>query len=182
MDTPLVTSDGFPRSDIDVAQIREARSRIIRLKNDLRGIMSQIEAGLVEYFKQAKDKGTSDIPQIASSSSSSKQSGLSSETNSTSGVNTGSSTASEATRSNAPKPPSIPFARVNSVEPNSPADSSGLLPGDQVVSFGSVNVTNHQNLSRIAQTVQANEGVSDSTVLFLDSILSIMLMQFKTKY
>ncbi|KAF4510730.1 hypothetical protein G6O67_002600 [Ophiocordyceps sinensis] len=31
MDTPLVTGDGFPRADLDVAQIRTTRARIIRL-------------------------------------------------------------------------------------------------------------------------------------------------------
>jgi len=46
MRTTLTTFDGYPRDDIDVAQIRTTRARIIRLQNDYRGLMSQIEKGL----------------------------------------------------------------------------------------------------------------------------------------
>ncbi|BGP18361.1 hypothetical protein JCM10213_008532 [Rhodosporidiobolus nylandii] len=47
MDTPLVDREGFPRSDIDVAGVRSARTQIIRLRNDLREVMQEM-AGLVE--------------------------------------------------------------------------------------------------------------------------------------
>lgn len=55
MTTPLVTSDGFPRSDIDVAQIRSVRTQIIRLKNDLKTAMKDIETQLHLHYAQ-KDK------------------------------------------------------------------------------------------------------------------------------
>lgn len=38
MDTALLTGDGFPRSDIDVVQIRLCRVKIIKLQNDYRWI------------------------------------------------------------------------------------------------------------------------------------------------
>lgn len=71
MDEPLVDSEGFPRNDIDINQVRLARNRIIcklsvyrkllincyhlislfsGLQNDIRGIMKQIEEKLGEYF------------------------------------------------------------------------------------------------------------------------------------
>jgi 26S proteasome non-ATPase regulatory subunit 9 len=54
-----------------------------------------------------------------------------------------------------------PFAKVNSVVPGSPADQAGLKAGDTIRSFGNVNWINHERLSKVAQTVQQNEGVSD---------------------
>ncbi|GAA5842626.1 hypothetical protein JCM11251_007745 [Rhodosporidiobolus azoricus] len=42
MDTPLVDREGFPRSDIDVASVRTARMWITRLRNDLKGVMSEL--------------------------------------------------------------------------------------------------------------------------------------------
>lgn len=52
-----------------------------------------------------------------------------------------------------------PFARVNGVVPGSPAEEAGLKVGDGIRRFGDVNWINHENLSRIAATVRANEGV-----------------------
>ncbi|KAH9404780.1 26S proteasome non-ATPase regulatory subunit 9 [Tyrophagus putrescentiae] len=50
MNDSLVDSEGFPRNDIDINQVRLARNRIICLQNDIRGIMKQIEEKLGEYF------------------------------------------------------------------------------------------------------------------------------------
>lgn len=53
-----------------------------------------------------------------------------------------------------------PFARVNSVVPNSPAYTAGLKPGDEIRNFGYVNKTNHDGLKKVAECVQGNENVS----------------------
>ena len=53
-----------------------------------------------------------------------------------------------------------PFARVNSVAPGSPADHAGLKAGDRIRRFGDVNWLNHENLAKVAETVQRNQGVS----------------------
>lgn len=53
-----------------------------------------------------------------------------------------------------------PFARVNTVESGSPADQAGLKIGDTIRGFGSVHWLNHERLSKVAEAVQQNEGVS----------------------
>lgn len=68
MEDSLVDSEGFPRNDIDINQVRLARNRIIckwqycpyliiftfvlhvGLNNDIRDIMKQIEDKLGDYF------------------------------------------------------------------------------------------------------------------------------------
>jgi 26S proteasome non-ATPase regulatory subunit 9 len=52
-----------------------------------------------------------------------------------------------------------PFAKVNSVVDNSPAASAGLKAGDVIRNFGYVNRANHDNLKKVAECVQGNEGV-----------------------
>ncbi|KAH8922515.1 hypothetical protein BT69DRAFT_1280424 [Atractiella rhizophila] len=42
MSSPLVTYDGFPRSDIDVYRVRTSRQAIIRLRNDLNEIEAEM--------------------------------------------------------------------------------------------------------------------------------------------
>ncbi|KAL8993248.1 MAG: hypothetical protein Q9169_006486 [Polycauliona sp. 2 TL-2023] len=51
-----------------------------------------------------------------------------------------------------------PFAKVNSVVAGSPADDAGLRAGDMIRRFGDVDWINHEKLSRVAETVQRNEG------------------------
>ncbi len=53
-----------------------------------------------------------------------------------------------------------PFAKVNSVESGSPAHEAGLKSGDKIRSFGSADWTNHENLRKLGEVVQRNEGVS----------------------
>ena len=52
-----------------------------------------------------------------------------------------------------------PFAKVNSVVDGSPADQAGLKAGDRIRRFGNVNWINHEKLSKVAETVQRNQGV-----------------------
>ena len=54
----------------------------------------------------------------------------------------------------------IPFAKVNSVVSGSPAEEAGLQAGDAIRRFGDIYWINHERLSKVAETVQKNEGVS----------------------
>lgn len=53
-----------------------------------------------------------------------------------------------------------PFAKVNTVVNNSPAETAGLRPGDLIRNFGYVNNSNHDGLKKVAECVQGNEDVS----------------------
>merc|ERR1719186_687644 len=55
MDDPLVDADGFPRSDIDVYQVRHARSNIRSKGNDLTSLVGKIEMGLHSLHAQARE-------------------------------------------------------------------------------------------------------------------------------
>lgn len=154
MNTSLLTPDGFPRADIDVAQsthyqscdteqltdnsaVRTTRSRIIHLRNDYKALMAVIETHIHEHFASLAEDGPRD----------------------------------EATNGEVPHDDRIlaaslpqvleaPFAKVNSVAAGSPAETAGLKAGDQIRNFGYVNHTNHDGLRRVGECVQGNEGVS----------------------
>ncbi|KAH6671262.1 26S proteasome non-ATPase-like protein regulatory subunit 9 [Halenospora varia] len=136
MNTRLLTPDGFPRADIDVAQIRTTRSRIIYLKNDHKALMSVIEKHIHEHFARQAELGTNEPLPTAPNSE-------------------------NAPSSSTFTPPEVlspPFAKVNGVVDGSPADSAGLKAGDAIRNFGYVNCSNHNDLKRVAECVQGNEG------------------------
>nr|CAD7576342.1 unnamed protein product [Timema californicum] len=58
MQESLVDSEGYPRQDIDVYQVRHARHKIICLLNDHKAIMKEIEEGMFSVFSQM-DTGSS---------------------------------------------------------------------------------------------------------------------------
>ncbi|EDO64929.2 hypothetical protein GE21DRAFT_2528 [Neurospora crassa] len=132
MNTNLLTPDGFPRSDIDVAQIRTTRSRIIHLRNDYKELMALIEKRLHEHFASIQDDDEESTPVPTDQSAPLPDS--------------------------VPEVLEQPFAKVNSVVDNSPAATAGLKAGDLIRSFGYVNRSNHDSLRKVAECVQGNEG------------------------
>ncbi|KAL7925016.1 hypothetical protein ACQKWADRAFT_284808 [Trichoderma austrokoningii] len=131
METPLLTRDGFPRADLDIAQIRTTRARIIRLRNDYKSLMGVIEKYLHEHFANLQEgdaapSAAGDDLWILPDSQSEQL--------------------------------DEPFAKVNSVAANSPAQQAGLQAGDEIRNFGYVNRSNHDGLKKVAECVQGNEG------------------------
>ncbi|KAH8815213.1 26S proteasome non-ATPase-like protein regulatory subunit 9 [Xylogone sp. PMI_703] len=136
MNTPLLTPDGFPRADLDVAQIRMTRARIIHLRNDYKALMAVIEIHIHEHFaKQAQDPATEEASTGRHL------------------VNQGLQDIPSVQQVLSPR-----FARVNSVAVGSPAETAGLRAGDEIRNFGYVNHTNHDGLKRVGECVQGNEG------------------------
>lgn len=52
MNGPLVDAEGFPRNDIDIYQVRQARQTIICLQNDHKELMNQIQSLLNQYHSE----------------------------------------------------------------------------------------------------------------------------------
>lgn len=134
MNTSLTTFDGYPRDDIDVAQVRVTRARIIHLKNDYKDLMNKIEKSLEEHHAQIKadmkakqDRGEVEQP------------------------------TPEPLHPAVPVP-ETPFAEVKSVEAGSPANEAGLRAGDLIRRFGGAIWSNHQKLAKIKDEVQNNMG------------------------
>lgn len=133
MNTTLTTFDGYPRDDVDVAQIRVTRARIISLRNDWKAIMDKIEKGLHQQFEDMKKNG---------------------DVETTPPVFAGPSTED----TSAQFTPETPFAKINSVEHSSPAHEAGLKAEDLIRSFGGANWMNHERLRKVGEVVQRNLG------------------------
>ena len=97
--------------------------------------MDKIEVALHAHFAEAAANSDSTLALGAASSST---------------TSAGSSDASTAP---------APFARVNSVVPNSPAATAGLLTGDRIVRFGTADWLNHDRLVKVSEIVSSSVGV-----------------------
>ncbi|KAJ7095848.1 hypothetical protein B0H15DRAFT_774817 [Mycena belliarum] len=53
LNSPLIDADGFPRTDIDIYAVRNARIRIIELRNDLTGVMNSLAIALQSVYDPA---------------------------------------------------------------------------------------------------------------------------------
>jgi len=127
MEDALIDGEGYPRNDIDVHKVREARNRIICIRNDLKAVMAAIEKGLHNLHAQSREgigaASPADVPEDAMPMS----------------------------VESFPEP----FARIDSVAGGSPAETAGLKAGDLVVAFGSVDSQNFTgNLKSVGEVVE----------------------------
>lgn len=54
MDSALITHDGFPRSDVNVMEIRNVRVKIIKLRNDLTVVINELSEKLHSQFQSTE--------------------------------------------------------------------------------------------------------------------------------
>jgi 26S proteasome non-ATPase regulatory subunit 9 len=126
-------------STTDSVTVRTTRARIIRLRNDYTALMTRIEKFLHDHFASLDENESAPV------ASSSNSQGILPDSVSI--------------------PLDPPFAKINTVAAGSPSESAGLKPGDEIRNFGYVNRANHDNLRKVAECVQGNEGVSLSSDL-----------------
>jgi len=108
MDEPLIDEEGFPRADLDLYKVREARHKIICLNNDLKEITNKMKVGLEDMHAASAVS----VP-----------------------VSAGYSTTS---RTEAAAPRLLPFVSVSELADDSPAAEAGLQNGDLIVRMGTV--------------------------------------------
>jgi 26S proteasome regulatory subunit N4 len=113
------------------------RARVIHLRNDYKLVMSWLEQAVHAQFAA---QPSSQAQESAAPSSSRQAESSQADT---------------------------PFAKVNSVAPNSPAAEAGLLPGDQITRFGIATWLNHERLAKVSQIVGQSQGVSCASCMFL---------------
>ncbi|CEM04173.1 unnamed protein product [Vitrella brassicaformis CCMP3155] len=135
----LLDAEGFPRADLDIVPIRQARHKLACLQTDHAELMKKIEAGLHDLHAQ----GAVRVPRGPGSSSSS--SGPSSRAN---GVGH--------------RPA---FAVVDEVSAGSPSEAAGLQINDRIVAFGDVDASTPDGFKSIARVVQENVGRNVNVVV-----------------
>ncbi|KAH8273118.1 hypothetical protein KR018_004845 [Drosophila ironensis] len=160
MTGPLVDEEGFPRNDIDIYQVRQARQTIICLQNDHKELMDQIQNLLNQYHSEI---ATTD-PELVN-----RASALDLDDRESAGAIV-----------NSPAPVH-PIAVVNLISPSSPAEAAGLRVGDGIVSFGSINGHNFKgDLGQIGQLVRNMQNHNVALKVKRDGVLLDLMLVPKT--
>ncbi|KAL8425706.1 hypothetical protein Efla_003084 [Eimeria flavescens] len=132
---PLVDKDGFPRADIDVYSVREARHRLACLQTDYREAQRRVEQLLLRlHAKSANLDDTASAPRRTTRAQ-----------------------VGEA-ETNVEPPPLLEvegpaFAVVDVLQPESPSTLAGLVCGDRILRLGSL---------RLASTLSTREAAASS--------------------
>ena len=106
--SPLVDAEGYPRSDIDIMNVRSKRNRLAIINTDHMALMKDIEKELANYHSSA---GNADGGGLVSGSSVFNASG------------SGGSSSSSSSSSNRSY---ISFALIDEILPDSPAAAAGI--------------------------------------------------------
>ncbi|CAN6666471.1 probable 26S proteasome regulatory subunit p27 [Trichomonascus vanleenenianus] len=176
METLLVTADGFPRADIDVVEVRKARTEIIRLRNDLKSLMSVIETKLHEFFKANQDMAPLHLKEnheeIEQERQQEADESMDIDESSPQAVSVAAAFSDDITTADFV----VAFAMVDDVTVDSPAHQAGLLVGDRIVKFGDVHAGNHGRLSKLAVVVRENDGKEIDVIVLRDQRITVKLV------
>jgi 26S proteasome non-ATPase regulatory subunit 9 len=131
MDGKLVDKEGYPRADIDLYKVREARQQIIRLRNDYKALMEKIEEEIVRVHAHTRELEEAEKSKFVE----------------------------KPVLSHGEDPASRhrPFAKITQVDPDSPSFEAGLKVDDEIAQFGPLTHSNtSKNLAEIATHVKSN--------------------------
>ncbi|KAE8885492.1 hypothetical protein PF005_g24164 [Phytophthora fragariae] len=145
---PLVDAEGFPRADIDVYRVRQLRHTLAVKRTDHQQVMKKIEELLPQLFaaRSGKKAEETPTPPQAEPQVDATLQKLEAEWKQKLAVVSPDETQLR------------PFAVVESVQNESPAQAAGLQAQDQVLCFGSADASNHRQLAAVRDIVQRNVG------------------------
>lgn len=134
---PLVDSEGFPRSDIDLYKVRTRRGRLAVISTDHKNIMKEIEKSLAELHSSFSQPTFGSLEKLVDKDSSSA------------GVQSRNPAERRGEAEPVPASPELescrPMACVDEILPGSPAERAGLRDGDRLLAFGTVSALTHLN-------------------------------------
>mmetsp|Transcript_47634 Transcript_47634/g.126316 ORF Transcript_47634/g.126316 Transcript_47634/m.126316 type:complete len:203 (-) Transcript_47634:60-668(-) len=153
----LVDSEGFPRADVDVHQVRQLRHRHICLQTDHQQVMKQLEQAMFAHFAALKSEKPESITSQAAPRSDAAGPPL---TSSSMEVDRGSWGVAAAVAAPSAPPVVHPFAVADEVFEGSPAAAAGVEVGDRVLALGRLDLDaiRREGFAALAGEVAAHEG------------------------
>ena len=140
----LVDNEGFPRGDIDIYDVRDKRKRLAVINTDYTALMKEIEKLLGEIYSESLLQSRHESNDNGSQQER-KQNQLSSST--ASSTSTGLVTVFGNKKS---------IATIDEILMGSPSETAGLKNGDELISFGGIDIDATDPISKIPPMVRDN--------------------------
>ena len=132
----LIDTEGFPRADIDLFNVRNKRRRLAEINTDHSAIMKNIEKLMLQLQEILQEQGASTDHRVSAMCVVSK-----------------SSTTPHGNMNS-------PIAMLDEILPGSPAHSAGIQEGDFLICFGHINIDTKNSMQAIAKLVGESVGKS----------------------
>lgn len=143
----LIDSEGYPRADIDIVNVKAKRHRLAVINYDYNALMKEIETKVQEYHASlgSIQRDPADRHMDKESTASTTE-----EPTTTTAAAARAPSSAEATEAHAT------IATINEILSGSPAAECGLIDGDELISFGTVNDSIANPLSNVPDVVKAS--------------------------
>ena len=155
---PLVDSEGFPRGDIDLFEVRAKRNRLAIINTDYRALMKEIETEAAMIHSSLANVEVDNRPSDAG-----REQGQSGRAASIQDSSVAS--AHESTPESSKQVILIPIARIDEILPESPSAAAGLVDGDELLSLGTIDYRVTNPMSVIPKFVYENANTSIPVVI-----------------
>jgi 26S proteasome non-ATPase regulatory subunit 9 len=129
---PLVDSEGFPRSDIDIYNVRNKRKRLSEINTDHKDLMKKLEQITPKLFTLSQHKTSASTEQKQSST-------IAASTTSVAATVRGTD--------------QEPIAKLDEILSGSPAQTAGVQENDELLQFGHVTANDPKAFASIAKLV-----------------------------
>ena len=151
VDGSLIDKDGFPKEGLDLVPIRTARHDLICTQNDLNNLMEKIEKKMMAYFEELNNNKMEE--ESKEEEDKNHNSNIKEET-------TAGACSEDKNTNNIKENIKEPFAKIVSVENDSPADEAGLKPEDAIINFNGIlyKGVSHNPLMTLSEIVKSKIG------------------------
>jgi 26S proteasome regulatory subunit N4 len=146
---PLCDSEGFPRGDIDLFEVRAKRHRLAIINTDYRTLMKEIEDEVKMMHAALKNVEEKDSGRAAESKTQQPTTNFHIE-------DTQIVAAIEVRETKLAKAILIPIATIDEILPESPSAEAGLVDGDMLLSMGNIDYKVSNPMSAIPKLVFDN--------------------------
>ena len=147
----LIDSEGFPRGDIDIYNVKNKRQRLAVINTDYKALMKEIEKLLIEIYSDGLLQSTEEKSSKQQQQQQHRQNEDILNQQSMSSMTTSSST----TVFNIYKNKKC-IAVIDEILMGSPSEQSGLQNGDELLSFGGIDIDSVDPISKIPSMVREN--------------------------
>jgi 26S proteasome non-ATPase regulatory subunit 9 len=173
----LIDSEGFPRGDIDIYNVKNKRQRLAVINTDYKALMKEIETLLIEIYSDGLLQSTEEKSSKQKNHQHQQQHQQHNQEDILNQQSMSSMTVSSSTTVFNIYKNKKCIAVLDEILMGSPSEQSGLKNGDELISFGGIDIDTVDPISKIPPMVRENvDKTIDLVVKRKEELINISLI------